>query len=647
MYRIKLANLPFAALNSPSFALTQLSSVLESHFGDRVSVETLYLNQDLARHMGIDSYQYLACSTETHNSGLGEWFFRQSAFPELADNTEDYFQRYYPRRNSRTDGLMPSILEARKALDRFLDGLIDTYHIDDAELVGFTSMFSQNVASLAMARKLKTKNPNVLTVIGGANCETPMGEEIAKNVECIDFVFSGPALKSFPEFVQHSLNQEMEKCHTIPGVFSEANCVKREHGASGSVGEELDIDVKIELNYGQFFSALEKNFPDQNIQAHLFFETSRGCWWGERAHCTFCGLNGTRMNYRAMSPKNALEQFDSLFKYADKCSQVEGVDNIMPKEYLKEVFPYLDPPPNTSIFYEVKADLSDDDLQTLSRAHVTRVQPGIESLSTGTLKLMRKGSTAFRNLEFLKSCLTHGVMPGWNLLIGFPGEREEVYRKYVHDLPLLTHLHPPSGAFPVRFDRYSPYFVQADKYGLDLRPCDFYELIYPFGKEVVANIAYYFMDRNFRAEYFVAMVKWLNKVREKVQEWQARWQGESRLVAPKLYFKGMDAPNRIYDSRSGEVREHDVGETGREILESLNRRKPVNVLASELKHIGSSEIERQVGLLQEGGLIFGERGLFMNLVLAKEPRRVSLGERQEPVLVPVPREARRVRIGTA
>jgi hypothetical protein len=39
-----------------------------------------------------------------------------------------------------------------------------------------------------------------VTVLGGANCEVPMGRVLAKNLSPIDFVFSGPALHSFPDF---------------------------------------------------------------------------------------------------------------------------------------------------------------------------------------------------------------------------------------------------------------------------------------------------------------------------------------------------------------------------------------------------------------------------------------------------------------
>ena len=107
------------------------------------------------------------------------------------------------------------------------------------------------------------------------------------------------------------------------------------------------------------------------------------------------------------------------------------------------------------------------------------IQPGIESLATSTLKLMKKGTTAFRNVCLLKFCAIYDIEPSWNLLIGFPGEGEDVYRKYLDDLPLLVHLPPPTDVYPVRFDRYSPYFMKSNEYGLDLRPLDYYSLIYP------------------------------------------------------------------------------------------------------------------------------------------------------------------------
>ncbi|HEY6328988.1 MAG TPA: RiPP maturation radical SAM C-methyltransferase, partial [Blastocatellia bacterium] len=384
----------------------------------------------------------------------------------------------------------------------------------------------------------------------------------------------------------------------------------------GAIGEELGIDVPIELDYEPFLNTLESNFPAAKVEPVLSFETSRGCWWGERAHCTFCGLNGMSMAYRAMSPDRARKQFDSLFKFAPKVSQLDAVDNILPKSYIQDVLPLVDTPENMSIFYEVKADLGEQDIQVLAGARVKRIQPGIESLATSTLKLMKKGTSAFQNLTFLKNCLIYGIEPAWNLLIGFPGEGEDVYSKYVQDLPLLVHLPPPSGVFPVRFDRYSPYFVNAGEYGLDLRPLDFYTLIYPFDEEEISELAYYFSDQNINADYVQVLSRWIDPIKERISAWIEPWKREERR--PKLCFK--DEPNGevVYDSRKAEVIEHRIGTVGRRILDLMSKRpKRAADVAKGLADCADHDLEKEITSLQQMGLLFQEKDSFISLVVER------------------------------
>jgi hypothetical protein len=162
------------------------------------------------------------------------------------------------------------------------------------------------------------------------------------------------------------------------------------------------------------------------------------------------------MSYRSMKPELAFKVLDSLFKYAGRCTHLQSVDNILPKSYLTDVLPFVDTPPTMELFYEVKADLSEEDFRVLAKARVLSIQPGIEALNTSTLKWMRKGTSVFQNLQFLINSVRYGIYPAWNLLIGFPGEELEVYEKYLEDMPLLYHLTPPGGVHPVRFDRFSP-----------------------------------------------------------------------------------------------------------------------------------------------------------------------------------------------
>lgn len=631
MYRIVLANAPFASVYRPSIALTQLKSVVEKNFGASAAVNIVYLNQEFARPMGVVLYQDIADGGHG-NTGLGDWLFRQAAFPELADNATQYFQRYYPGQDAQTLQFIQVLQKLRYSINRWIDTMIARYQLDQADIVGFTSMFSQNVACFALARKIKKLNPSALIVMGGANCEMPMGREIVRQVSNIDFVFSGPGLESFPRFVHYCLHNEIERCHSINGVFSKRNCQDNHRSAevNGLItlrnptikdsGNELSINTHVELDYDDFLDNYERNFPDKEIAPSLMFETSRGCWWGERSHCTFCGLNGSMIRYRAMEPVKAIDHIKALFKYAPRCSYLESVDNILPQRYVKEVLPFLEAPPHVALFYEVKASLSESDIQTIARANVHFIQPGIESLATSTLKLMKKGTTVFQNLLLLSYCLSYDVFPVWNLLVGFPGEEEEVYRKYVQDIPLLTHLPPPNGVFPIRFDRYSPYFVQQGQFGLDLHPYDFYQLTYPFDRKSVAELAYYFSDHNFGAEYAVKIARWIGQLRNKFSFWEKLWYESTPEHLPRLFFKAEESSPIVFDSRSGEVVEHRITDIGRQILRHFSRPGRVVDLASSLTHVPQNALEEEMHLLQQKGLLFYEAEKCMSLVLPEEPQ---------------------------
>ncbi|MBT6428594.1 MAG: radical SAM protein [Rhodospirillaceae bacterium] len=258
-----------------------------------------------------------------------------------------------------------------------------------------------------------------------------------------------------------------------------------------------------------------------------------------------------------------------------------------------------------TLFYEVKADLNPAQLETLAKARVVEVQPGVESISTDTLKLMRKGTTAFNNIRFLADCGAAGIKPVWNLLVGFPGESAEIFEMYRENLPRLAHLPPPSGVFPVRFDRFSPYFSESEAYQLDLAPLDFHELIYPFPPEVTWNMAYYFRDRNIDAPYQVDLADHMQHLRDTVERWRARW--ESEAGAPRLRLISDDMGWLIEDRRTGHLVEHELEDADVALLRKLA--SPRSITRTMETNQESLSYLRQIGVL------FEERGQVMSLVM--------------------------------
>ena len=154
----------------------------------------------------------------------------------------------------------------------------------------------------------------------------------------------------------------------------------------------------------------------------------------------------------------------------------------------------------------------------------------------------------------------------WNLLIGAPGEKTEVYQKYLKDIPLLTHLPPPLGAFPVEFVRFSHYFDNASQYKLELRPHDFCRMTYPFNDNALMNIARRFVDDNLDQEN---QNLWLDKLNSMISTWQARWLGnDGKIPANEIIRMIVPVRDRRADSSLNiEVQVH-----ANDSLESAGRR---------------------------------------------------------------------------
>jgi radical SAM superfamily enzyme YgiQ (UPF0313 family) len=77
------------------------------------------------------------------------------------------------------------------------------------------------------------------------------------------------------------------------------------------------------------------------VEPRLLIETSRGCWWGELHHCTFCGLNGSLMKYRAKDSDRIWSEIESLVT-RHQILDLVTVDNIMDLTLLSTLLPRVE-----------------------------------------------------------------------------------------------------------------------------------------------------------------------------------------------------------------------------------------------------------------------------------------------------------------
>jgi ribosomal peptide maturation radical SAM protein 1 len=498
---VVLVNMPFTILSAPSIALGLLKSGLT-----RIGVASTSLNLHLrfAELIGQETYTFIEEVTHPEHL-IREWIFSDSLFqhPKTKDlegyrrdvlsikTVDDPDQRMYT--DECLAKLVPAILKARAEVEGFLDQCLETVLALRPRIVGFTSMFEQHVASLSLARRIKSRRPDCFIIFGGSNCEGAMGAETFRQFDFIDVLVSGEGDLVFPEIVKSILASK--PIPAITGVYDRHRRVLQLAGQPPQNTPPVeDLDKLPVPDYDDYFEQLRASSLKLPEGPTVLFETSRGCWWGEKLHCTFCGLNGATMAYRSKSADRALDELTYLAgRYPGY--NLNAVDNILDMKYFKSLMKLLaEGDYNFGLFYEVKSNLKKEQLQLLRRAGVKTMQPGIESFSDNMLKIMRKGVSALQNIQFLKWCAELKLRVVYNIIWGFPGESPDDYQKMLELIPLITHLPPPVGAGNIRIDRFSPNFNTHKELGFSsLTPYPSYGYVYPFDPQTVYNLAYFFV----------------------------------------------------------------------------------------------------------------------------------------------------------
>ena len=80
-----------------------------------------------------------------------------------------------------------------KMVPEFLEWALEAGDWGRYDVIGFSSTFNQNLASLKLAKLIKEKYPSVKIMFGGANFESEMGLEYFRVFPWIDFVVPGEA----------------------------------------------------------------------------------------------------------------------------------------------------------------------------------------------------------------------------------------------------------------------------------------------------------------------------------------------------------------------------------------------------------------------------------------------------------------------
>jgi ribosomal peptide maturation radical SAM protein 1 len=513
---VALVNMPIAATQSPSLGLSILKSELTNI---NIESDLLYLNMMYAERVGLDVLEDLELIPTAQL--VGDWIFAESLWGEDQQRDQQYIEQIlrdssqehkFHENRKRTEQQIQDIIGCRNAVQEFINDCLTLIDWSQYKIVGFTSLFQQHIAALALAKKIKQKYPEVIIVFGGANCNDDMGHALIDNFEFVDVVCTGMGETVFPNFVQDVLMGRApshSKELVIRPSFSSLPNPKVIHKT---------MDELLFPDFDDFFSQrYQAKLPDEKLS--MMVETSRGCWWGQKQHCTFCGLNADSMNFKHKSSERAMAEFQYLVdRYGHITKTIAVVDNIIPMEYLKGFLVELrNSELELDIFYETKANLKKEHIKLYKDAGLTSIQPGVESFNNRLLKSMRKGITGLQNVQFLKWCREYGLKPIWNYMIGFPGEERNDHLQQMGLLKAISHYYPPDVAW-VRIDKYSPYHSNPEEFGItNVRPFGSFKYLYPgLDSQQRQRLAYYFLAE---FEALHKMDDYAFEIRDIIEQW--------------------------------------------------------------------------------------------------------------------------------
>lgn len=611
--RVALVNMPFSYSKYPSIQLGTLSALLKSQ---GIPVDCHHLNVRFAHRIGVPLYE-LICEKRAL---FGEWLFSYLLFRDNPKRAE-YPRVFKPvfeqiaQQSGRPIGYFEEM--ATRIAPQFLTSALTSIDWGQYQVIGFTSTFDQNVASLTMAKLIKDLYPSVTIVFGGANYDGEMGLEYFRAFPFIDHVVVGEGEQTFPALVRRILSGASERLN----------------GVTYRQGDRVLFTPNTELfsdfaktgppDYDDYYHLLaELGEAAQGLDRILLYEGSRGCWWGEKHHCTFCGLNAQSMKFRAKAPQQVAAEMAFLSSRYDT-ARFRLVDNIIDMKYVEQLFgAFAADHCDLDVFIETKSNLHKQQIRTLAAGGVKCMQPGLESLSLNQLRAMDKGVTPMQNIICLKWSYYYRVAVSWNVLLGFPGETNEDYRRQIDLIPALLHLQPPEATGKFWLERFSPYYTRPHEYGIRITgPGMAYEYVYDGRQVDLKKIAY---DFEYELENWPVDPHLYQELVRTIEGWQQLHRTSDR---PFLYYSKAIDYVTVYDGRDPKapLRFRYDGVAAR-VIEICNEtaKSPEQIRAAlaASKHpqsFSEGELGAALEELTSRRLLYEERGKYFTLAVPENP----------------------------
>ncbi|MFH1854117.1 MAG: B12-binding domain-containing radical SAM protein [Candidatus Omnitrophota bacterium] len=272
----------------------------------------------------------------------------------------------------------------------------------DYDIVGFSCFKSNLKATMKIAKLLKARKNNIKIIMGGPEITRLFFKNAGKvNIEMADFIVAGEGELSLFNYISAKTNDQKISC------FSEL--------------ENLD-----RLDFPRYKNLGLRLYPGNNAIPLLF---SRGCV----KKCNFCSERLLYKKFRARPVKDVLEEIDyhvsqNKIEYFIFHDSLINADLGKLEELCEAIIKNFG-----SIKWEAQLYIRDDMrvglFEKMKKSGCYNLFIGLESGCDRTLNSMNKGFTSKDAVSLFEKLRLAGLSFGVSIIIGYPNETEDDFRK--------------------------------------------------------------------------------------------------------------------------------------------------------------------------------------------------------------------------
>lgn len=333
-----------------------------------------------------------------------KWYRTPSlAMASLAGNIDTHHNVY-----------IADLILKRDNIKDIVPELIHTYKPD---VIGLSAMSFQFETAKQIAALIKTTNNHVKTILGGYHA-TLMYQELSEHSdsESFDFIFRGEAEIGFNEFLSAmeaergfesimglSYRQNGGFVHNPPRPLEDMSKIK-----------PPDRSKRIWSGYQWYGTTPE------------IIESSRGC----TMPCNFCSIDKMYgKSFRAYDIERVISDIEDAKKHGAYCFLFTDDNFTLDVQRFEKLCDAIIEHGHNDVWYTIQASSfgiasSETLVEKMAKAGFKIVFLGIENVSEGNLKLMKKGNILEKTKTAIKRLHDHDIMIVGGMIIGHPDDTE-------------------------------------------------------------------------------------------------------------------------------------------------------------------------------------------------------------------------------